>query len=256
MGYIQILGCYSASMTLNKYQSSQVLFHKNQTYLIDCGEATQALLNKHQIKLSSINNIFISHLHGDHYFGLPGIITTMNRKGRTKPLNLFGPRGIKEILTTMFKHGKSWTSFDLKIKEIDKEEDEIYSENHLKVETFKLDHRISCNAFKFTITLTNKVFKYAYCSDTAYNPNIVEKIKNIDLLYHEATFLKQHKLLASKTKHSTSVDAAKIAKEANVKMLLMGHFSTRYKNLENFKIEASEIFQNSHIAEQGQKYNF
>ena len=90
MGYIQILGCYSASMTLNKYQSSQVLFHKNQTYLIDCGEATQALINKHQIKLSSINNIFISHLHGDHYFGLPGLITTMNRKGRTKPLNLFG----------------------------------------------------------------------------------------------------------------------------------------------------------------------
>ena len=91
MGYIQILGCYSASMTLNKYQSSQVLFHKNQTYLIDCGEATQALLNKHQIKLSSINNIFISHLHGDHYFGLPGLITTMNRKGRTKTLNLFAP---------------------------------------------------------------------------------------------------------------------------------------------------------------------
>ena len=105
MGYIQILGCYSASMTLNKHQSSQVLFHNNQTYLIDCGEATQALLNKHQIKLSSINNIFISHLHGDHYFGLPGLITTMNRKGRTKPLNLFGPRGIKEILTTMFKYG-------------------------------------------------------------------------------------------------------------------------------------------------------
>ncbi len=256
MGYIQILGCYSASMTLNKYQSSQVLFYKNQTCLIDCGEATQALLNKYQIKLSSINNIFISHLHGDHYFGLPGLITTMNRKGRIKPLNLFGPRGIKEILTTMFKHGKSWTSFDLIIKEIDKEEDEIYSENHLKVETFKLDHRIACNAFKFTITLNDKIFKYAYCSDTAYNPNIVEKIKNIDLLYHEATFLKQHKLLARKTKHSTSVDAAKIANEANVKMLLMGHFSTRYKNLEYFKVEASEIFQNSHIAEQGKKYNF
>ena len=111
----------------------------------------QIQLRKFKVHFQKISHVFISHLHGDHYFGLPGLITTMNRKGRTKPLNLFGPRGIKEILTTMFKHGKSWTSFDLKIKEIDKEEDEIYSENHLKVETFKLDHRISCNAFKFTI---------------------------------------------------------------------------------------------------------
>ena len=256
MGYIQVLGCFSASMTIDKHQSSQLLYHNNQSYLIDCGESTQALIIKYKIKLSSINNIFISHLHGDHYFGLPGLITTMNRKGRTKPLAVYGPRGLKEILTTMFKYGKSWTKFDLTINEISDEEKIILSENLIEVETFKLNHRISCNAFKFTIKSNSNIFIYAYCSDTAYNPKIIDKIKNIDLLYHEATFLKEHSVLAIKTKHSTSVDAANIAKEANVKMLLMGHFSTRYKNLEKFKTEASYIFNNSHIAMQGIKYNF
>ena len=256
MGYIQVLGCFSASMTVDKHQSSQILYHNNQSYLIDCGESTQALINKYKIKLSSINAIFISHLHGDHYFGLPGLITTMNRKGRTKPLAIYGPRGLKEILTTMFKYGKSWTKFDLIINEISDEEKIIFSENLIEIETFKLNHRISCNAFKFTIKTNSNIFKYAYCSDTAYNPKIIAKIKNIDLLYHEATFLKEHSAVAIKTKHSTSVDAANIAKEANVKMLLMGHFSTRYKNLEKFKTEASNIFNNSHIAIQGNKYNF
>ena len=256
MGYIQILGCFSASMTTEKHQSSQIVYHNNQSYLIDCGESTQALLKKYKIKLSSINNIFISHLHGDHYFGLPGLITTMNRKGRTKPLVIYGPKGLKEILTTMFKYGKSWTKFDLTFNEICDKENIIYSENLIEIETFKLNHRISCNAFKFTIKTNSNTFKYVYCSDTAYYPKIIDKIKNIDLLYHEATFLKEHSAVAIKTKHSTSIDAANIAKAANIKMLLMGHFSTRYKNLEKFKIEASDIFNNSHIAIQGNKYNF
>ena len=153
MEKVTILGCGSALPASGRHPTAQVLEHNGKFLLIDCGEGTQSRLRENKISFDKISHIFISHLHGDHYFGLPGLVTTMNRKGRTKPLNLFGPRGIKEILTTMFKHGKSWTSFDLKIKEIDKEEDEIYSENHLQVETFKLDHRISCNAFKFTITL-------------------------------------------------------------------------------------------------------
>lgn len=256
MGYIQILGCYSASMTVDKNQSSQILYHNNQSCLIDCGEATQALINKYKIKLSSISHVFISHLHGDHYFGLPGLITTMNRKGRKKSLKIHGPKGLKEILTTMFKYGNCWTSFDLVINEIGDDNELLHIDHQLKVETFKLDHRVVCNAFKFTINEQNKIFKYAYCSDTAYNPQIINKLKGIDLLYHEATFLKQHNLLAFKTKHSTSIDAANIAKEANVEMLLMGHFSTRYKNLDRFKTEASSIFHNSHVAVQGHKYNF
>ena len=254
MTYIKILGCFSASMTTNKFQSSQVLFHNNKSYLIDSGEGVQMLLSKYDIKLSSIDYIFISHLHGDHFFGLAGLLTTMNRRGRTKNLTIFCPKGLKEIITLTLKKGKSWTKFDLIFQEYSQSSETLLSNEELSVMSFPINHRIPCKGFRFNIKSSDNHISYAYCSDTMYDEKILKFIDEVDLLYHEATFLEKHKDLALKTKHSTTKDAAKIAAKAKVKKLLIGHFSTRYKDLNQFLLESCSIFDNTVLAEQGKKY--
>ena len=253
---LRILGCYSGSGGYRRYPSSQLLILNNKNYLVDCGEGTQFLLKKYETKLNSIDNIFISHLHGDHYFGLPGLISHYNLKGRTKDLSIYGPIGLKKIISLIMKSSNSWTSYKLNIIELEPKDLTFIDNDKISVSSIKLSHRIPCTGFVFKLKKNNSNISYAYCSDTAYEPSISEKLKNINILYHESTFLEKHVHLAKKTKHSTALQASKIAKAANVNKLILGHFSARYKDLNEFKIEARSNFKNTFLAQEGELFTF
>ena len=299
---ITILGCHSATPRSNYHTTSQLIELKNNLFLVDCGEGTQVRLREEKVKFSRIKNIFISHLHGDHFYGLIGLINTFKLLGRTVDLNIYGPKGIKEIIMLQIKLSNSWTNFKLFFNELSSFKSElIYQDSIVEVTTIPLNHRVYTNGFlfkkkeglrkidfdkvkKFNIPtcdfenlkngkdfidvnnkkiknsnltfMPDKSFSYAFCSDTAFYPKILNQIKNVDLLYHESTFLNEHKELASKTLHSTAEQAAKIASLANVGKLILGHFSTRYKDKQIFIQEAKIQFENVVLAEQGQTYKF
>ena len=297
---LQILGCYAAAPRSTNNPTAQVLEIRNHLFLIDCGEGTQVQLRKHKVKFSRIQHIFISHLHGDHFFGLPGLISTFRLLGRERELHVYGPKGIKEAITLLFKLGNSWTNFPLIFHELESKETElIFDDEKVSVTTIPLDHRIYTNGFLFQekvaerkldikkvakykidklyfseikkgmdITLEDGTFlanadltldppapkSYAYCSDTGYFDAIIPQIKNSDVLYHEATFLESEEQYSHTTKHSTAKQAADIARQAKVGRLILGHFSTRYKNIERFREEASEIFEAVELADDGKVF--
>ncbi|MBC8768729.1 ribonuclease Z [Arenibacter sp. BSSL-BM3] len=297
---LTILGCYAATPRSLNNPTSQVLEIKNHLFLIDCGEGTQVQLRKSKIKFSRINHILISHLHGDHFFGLPGLISTFRLLGRTNELHIYGPQGIKEAITLFLKLGDSWTNYPLIFHELSSTEPEkIYEDKKVTITTIPLDHRIYTNGFLFKEQLAerklniaavakykidkcyfqnikngkdivlenNQVIRnalltfdppapksYAFCSDTAYSEKIIPLIINVDVLYHEATFLESERKLAPKTKHATAKEAAAIAKAANVGMLILGHFSTRYASLELFREEAKTIFPMVELADDGKEF--
>ena len=299
---LHILGCYAATPRTLTNPTSQVLEIKNHMFLIDCGEGTQVQLRKNKIKFSRINHIFISHLHGDHFFGLPGLVSTFRLLGRDKEMHVYGPKGIKEAITLLLKLGDSWTNYPLIFHELTSRESElIFEDDKVLVETIPLNHRVYTNGFLFReklgerkldtqavakykidrayfrnikngkdVVLENgkvilnskltfdppKAKSYAYCSDTAYKPDIVNQIKNVDALYHESTFLDSEAHLSDKTKHATAKEAAGIAKAADVGQLILGHYSTRYKSIDLFKSEAQEIFQNVKLADDGKFFEF
>jgi len=299
---LTILGCYAATPRTLTNPTSQLLEIKNHMFLIDCGEGTQVQLRKHKIKFSRINHIFISHLHGDHFFGLPGLVSTFRLLGREKELHVYGPKGIKEAITLLLKLGDSWTNYNLYFHELTaKESVLVYEDDKVTVETIPLNHRVYTNGYLFkekigqrklnievaekykidklyyqnikngkditldsgkTIPNSELTFSpdvpmsYAFCSDTAYKPDIVPIIKNATVLYHESTFLHNEEELAKKTKHATAKEAAVIAAEARVGTLVLGHYSTRYKSIELFKTEAKEVFGNVRLAEDGKVFEF
>lgn len=298
---LNILGCYSATPRTFTNPTAQVLEIKNHIFLIDCGEGTQVQLRKHKIKFNRIKHIFISHLHGDHFFGLVGLISTFRLLTREADLHIYGPKGIKEVITLQMKLSKSWTNYKLIFHELTSLESQVlFEDDKVQVSTIPLDHRVYTNGFLFkekpgerkldmnavlnedievayyrklkqgfnvenkkgnlvkneTVTFPpEKPKSYAFCSDTAYNEAIVPLIKNIDVIYHESTFLEQHAHLAPKTKHSTAKEAAKIAQLANAGKLILGHYSTRYDNLNMFKTEAKEYFDNVELADDGKVFN-
>ena len=299
---LHILGCYAATPRTMTNPTSQVLDIKNHLFLIDCGEGTQVQLRKNKIKFSRINHIFISHLHGDHFFGLPGMISTFRLLGRDKEMHIYGPKGIKEAITLLLKLGDSWTNYPLKFHELtSKEQQLIYEDDKVTVETIPLNHRVYTNGFLFrekigerklniNVIEKNKVDKayfqniksgkdviledgrtltnaelsidppapksYAFCSDTAYKPDLVPQISDVDVLYHESTFLDSEAHLSGKTKHATAKEAAAIAKAANVGTLILGHYSTRYKSIELFREQAQTVFQNVELADDGRVFEF
>ena len=294
---LTILGCYAATPRTITNPTSQVLEIKNQMFLIDCGEGTQVQLRKHKIKFSRINRIFISHLHGDHFYGLIGLISTFSLLNRENDLHVYGPKGIKEIILLQLKLSNSYTGYNLYFHELEsKESIVVFEDDNVIVHTIPLQHRVYTNGYLFKekntqrklnietidnynidkcyyqkikfggdITLDNgKIISnleltfnpeceksYAFCSDTVYNEDIIPLIKSVDALYHESTFLETESHLAIKTMHSTAREAATIALKANVKKLIMGHYSTRYGNIELFKEEAKTIFNNVILANDG-----
>lgn len=297
---LTILGCHAATPRWDANPTSQVLDVKGHLFLIDCGEGTQIQLRRFKIKFARIKHIFISHLHGDHFFGLVGLISTFRLLGREAELHIYGPKGIKEAVTLQLKLGNSWTNYPLLFHELDSKESQLlYEDDKVTVSTIPLDHRVYTNGFLFQekpgkrtlnikkatelkvemsyfrkikegedgITEDGKVIpndqitfapespkSYAYCSDTAYFPQVVTLIKNTTTLYHESTFLDEHQDLAVKTRHSTAKEAASIALEATVGKLILGHYSGRYPNVEAFRAEAKEIFEAVELAADGKVF--
>ncbi|MBZ9730954.1 ribonuclease Z [Salegentibacter sp. JZCK2] len=299
---LNILGCYAATPRSFTNPTSQVLEMKNELFLIDCGEGTQVQLRRNKIKFSKIKHIFISHLHGDHSYGLVGLISTFRLLNRETELHVYGPKGIKEIITLQLKLSNSWTNYPLYFHELSSKESQIiYEDEKLSVETIPLIHRIYTNGFLFKEKpgdrklLINKAVEYnidvslyrslkkgkdvtsetgelipnelvteapappksyAYCSDTAFNQKMIPQISGATVLYHESTFLEDKAELAFPTKHSTAKEAAQIAKEAGVQKLILGHYSTRYTNINLFREEAATIFSEVDIADDGKVFIF
>lgn len=263
-------------------------------FLIDCGEGTQVQLRKAKARFSKLNHIFISHLHGDHCFGLPGLIASFRLLGRTNALHVYGPKGIKKMLETIFRITETHRGFEVVYHELSGTESElIYEDKRVEVYTIPLDHRIYCNGYLFKEKpkerhlnmveianhkeieicdyqnlrngkdfikengeiISNQLLttdpkasvSYAFCSDTRYKEDIVPIISNVDVLYHESTFLHELKEMADYTGHTTALEAANIAKKAQVKKLILGHFSNRYGDLTVMTDEARDVFPNTFL---------
>lgn len=295
---LTILGCHSATPRKNAFPTSQYLEINNSHFLIDCGEGTQRQMRKYKVGFSKINHIFITHLHGDHFYGLVGLLATFGILNREKELHIYGPKGIKEVTLLQLKISQSHAKYKMIFHELTSKESQlIFEDDKVSVRTIPLNHRVYTNGYLFTEKETSrklnmlnisgypeidkadylnikagrdvvlpsgevvsnleltiapkKPLSFAFCSDTSYKPDIVPIIKDVDLLYHEATFLADREDLAKKTKHATTKQAAEIAKQANAKQLIIGHYSGRYKDISVFKQEAQEIFKNTNLAEPG-----
>ena len=294
---LQILGCHSASPSPDANPTSQVLTMRNHQFMIDCGEGTQVRMRRNKIKFSRIKHIFISHLHGDHFYGLIGFISTQCLLKREAELHIYGPKGIKQIILLQLKLANTYTSYPLYFHELSSDEPEvIFEDEQVTVSTIPLVHRVYTNGFLFQEKLgerklnidvaqqypidpvyynsikqgkdiklndgrvidnekltfpPDKPLAYAFCSDTQFQPKMAEQIADVDLLYHESTFLEEHEDLCEVTKHSTAKQAGIIAQKANAGLLILGHYSSRYKKLERFQQEASEVFESVELAESG-----
>lgn len=297
---ITILGSIGALPAYGRYTTSQLVEVQSRHFLVDCGEGAQMQLMRLQANFHRINHIFISHLHGDHYLGLMGLIFTMHLQRRVNDLHIYSHRGLDEIITTHLRYSRSAPSFKIIFHPLEKGlRDVIYDDDALTVETIPLSHRIRCSGFLFrektkprrvdknklppglliqqiaglkngqdvvneegVVLYTNesltleprKSRSYAYCSDTAFDEGLSSQLKNVDLLYHEATFMTDEESKARDTLHSTAKQAATIAKLADAGKLLLGHFSARYKDLTPVLEEAKLIFNNTELAIEGQEF--
>jgi len=295
---VTILGNNSALPAYDRHPTSQVVTLDQHPFLVDCGEGTQMQLSRYKIRRSRINHIFISHMHGDHYFGLPGLITSMGLLGRETDLHLHAPPSIEPILQAILKAADTTLPYILHFHPL-KGEGMIADEPRFSVEAFRVNHRIECWGFIFRekrsprkinkdaigsyqldsiaferlkmgedvtdakgtpvkneeVTYANTPpLSYAYCADTAFTPAIAEKIKNVTLVYHETTYLKDLEERAQLRFHSTTHQAAKIATLANAHRLLIGHFSSKYEQLDQFLSETVEVFPSAELAVEGVTY--
>ncbi|MEK6493319.1 ribonuclease Z [Myroides odoratimimus] len=285
---LTILGCYAATPRTITNPTSQVLEMAGHMFLIDAGEGTQVQLRRHKLKFQRINHIFISHLHGDHFYGLIGLISTYMLLNRTSDLHIYGPKGIKEVTLLQLRLSNSYSGYKLFFHEqTSKESRVVFEDDKVVVRTIPLDHRVYTNGYLFetkpgdrklrigaiedlgidrcyyqkiksggNITLDDGTVvdnkditydpdpteSYAFCSDTYYSEAIVPIIKDVDVLYHESTFLDSEEHYTERTKHCTAKQAASIAKLANAKTLILGHYSTRYNDITLFKKEAETVF--------------
>src|SRR5690554_674121 len=272
---VTILGSGAAVPTLKRGTTAQLINCQQRSILIDCGEATQLQMRRYKVKFQNIQLVLISHLHGDHVFGLPGLISTMQLLGRKSPMTLIGPKGLKEFLLSQFKLVGLYNGFTLNHR---------IATHRYRIDEKPGNRRLDKEAFDQTGVSTSYINKlisgedivdnngimvrsedvtyspkptksYAFCSDTAYHPPIIEHLKNVDLLYHEATFIDKESERASETFHSTAKQAATIALKANAKRLILGHFSARYKSMENHLEEAQTIFERVFVPEDGEFFN-
>ena len=294
---LTILGSSSALPKPDRFTTAHVLNVHERFFLIDCGEGTQIQLRRFGIPFSRIHHIFISHLHGDHFFGLPGLLSSFNLMGRKKPLTLFGPAELEGILQSIFEHMGEKPGYEIRFISISDKKPGVILENaQVTVETIALNHKKSTCGFVFRETsLPRNIRKeavtelnlgireivqlkegqdvqradgtllrseeltqapqnprsYAFLSDTRYNEEVIPQIKHVDLLYHEATYLHNLQNRALATGHSTALEAGKIARLAEVKQLVIGHFSARYKDANVLLDEARQEFESTILAFDG-----
>jgi ribonuclease Z len=296
---VLILGCSSASPTAERNPSAQLLNIAERHFLIDCGEGTQMQLRRYRAKFQSINHLFISHLHGDHFFGLPGFLSSMHLLGRRQELNIYCPPQLKELIENLLGASETRLSYNINWRFTNNDGlNMVFEDSKVEVFSFPLKHRIYCTGFLFREKkLPRKIDKarleqlnisfadimalkagkdvtsidgrlirnedatfdplpprsYAYCSDTIFDLSLVDYIKDVDLLYHEATFLEDNADRALKTFHTTAMQAAEVAKQARAGQLLLGHYSARYPDLQGFLNEARPVFENCMLALDGKK---
>ena len=296
---VTVLGSQGAIPKVGLFSTSLLLNVCNSNILIDCCEGVQHQLRKYKIKFSKIEIILISHAHGDHYFGLIGLISTLSLLKRDKKLTVFCPLSVFKIIQAHLKYSKMSLSYQLDLKVLNNDSKiNIFNNIHFSIDAFPLKHSIYTNGFlirekekKRKLILKkaldkniNKIYfnkltkrenvindegveinyldvtkegdrpkSFAYCSDTAYFEELTKNIHGVDLLYCETTFLKKDKDKASLTLHSTTIDAATLAKKGKVKQLLIGHFSSRYDDYNDFISEVVTIFKNVVISEEGKK---
>ncbi|MCV9388912.1 ribonuclease Z [Reichenbachiella ulvae] len=298
---VKILGSNASVPAHNRNQTSQLLTMMQVPFLIDCGEGTQLQLKKNKIKAQKIDHIFISHLHGDHYYGLIGLISSLHLYGRQKDLNIYGPPGLKDIIAINLKYSQTNLNYKINLTEWEYGDKQLLFENqNIQIYSFPLNHRIPCSGFLFEekpkkrrinrkllpidlppsriiqlkngedildeegkVKYANKEYTlppapsrtYAFCSDTKYDEAIIPYIQGVDMLYHEATFMEDMKERAAQTHHTTTTEAALIAQKANVGRLLIGHFSTRYKDLQPMLDEAKSVFEKTELALEGHEFS-
>ena len=297
---LTILGSSGALPAYGRFPSSQYLTIQNRHFLIDCGEGAQMQLMKYQIPVHRINHIFISHLHGDHYLGLVGLLFSMHLQKRTADLHLYSQKGLDEIILLHLKYSKSTLNYTIQFHLFEPEQPVILFEDEaLTVETIPLIHKLPCAGFLFRekqkpfridkqkllpdIKLQHIVllktgadvfddnnnllyrnsdftlpptpsYSYAYCSDTAWNEGMITQLQQVTMLYHEATFMEDERDKAIETKHSTTLDAARMAQQTHAGKLLIGHFSARYRELEPVLAEARTVFANTELAIEGNTF--
>ncbi len=288
---VNILGCGSALPTTRHLSTSQVINIREKLFMIDCGEGTQVQLRRSRLKFSRLNHIFISHLHGDHCFGLMGLISTFGMLERTADLHIYCHSELQRLMEPQLEFFCKGMPYDVIFHPINPGERQIiYDDRSVSVETIPLRHRLPTCGFLFRekptpnhirrdmidfhqipIWMMNRIKNgedyvkddgtiipneqltfpsdpprtYAYCSDTVYLPRIAEQIQGVNLLFHESTFVEADKARAKQTLHSTAAQAAQIAKSANAKQLIIGHFSARYETEDQLLKEAQEVFPNT-----------
>ncbi len=295
---VTILGNNSALPACERHPTAQVVSLQEQLFLIDCGEGTQIQLARYKVKRGRINHIFISHLHGDHYFGLIGLITSMGLLGREQDLHVYGPAGLEEIIQLQLRVADTSLPFHLQFHVID-QEGILLDHPKYSVSCFSTQHRIPCFGFivrekkkprkinrdacllhgipavyyerlkngddyerrdgstvaNDLVTFANSpALSYAYSADTIYDPSLATKVAGVTMLYHETTYLKDQEERATLRFHSTTVQAAAIAKSAGVEKLLIGHFSSKYETLDDFLSETCAEFPNTQLALEGATY--
>ncbi len=296
---VTILGINAALPARNRHMTAQFVQVGNTYLLIDCAEGTQYQLNNFGLKAHKIEHLFISHLHADHYLGLPGLLASFSLQNRTKPLHIYAPAALEDFLEVNKKiSGGYELPFPLHFHPHPEEEYVLLLENkHLEVYSLPLEHRVFCRgflvkekqglrklfpeklpeglpfsaynqlkmgadvqfegntiAYKEVTAPPVKPASYAFCSDTSYSENLLQYIKGIDVLYHEATFSDTDETRATETGHSTARQAATLGKKAGAKQVILGHFSIRYANLEHLAKEALQVHPNALLGEEGKTY--
>lgn len=292
-----ILGNSAATPTANRNPTAQLLNIAERFFLIDCGEGTQMQMRKYKARFQSINYVFISHLHGDHFYGLPGFLASMHLLGRKNELTIYGPKELEEIINLIHKHSDTYLNYPVKFVHTQNSTKQLlFEDEKVEVYSFPLRHRIETTGFlfkekplqrnidKYKLEKLNVSFaeihklklgmdaidnngntiknidltmdpppsrSYAFCSDTKFFEELANDIKDVDLLYHESTFLEDKADRAKQTFHSTAKQAADIAVLANAKKLILGHFSARYGNLDEFLNEAKSIYLNTELGIEG-----
>lgn len=298
---LTILGCSSAIPAYGRNPSGQWVVHNQHSFLLDCGEATQLRLQQYRLSIRNLRAVLISHLHGDHVYGLPGLLSTLSINGRTKPLPLVGPPGLAAYLKHTFDHTHTTLKYPLDVRELDPGNPEIYTQpvyesDKLWVYPLPLQHRVPTLGFRFQekprrpklkvqaalaagavkeefhllkqgvdvqradgtllraadfLAPAEPALCYAYCTDTRYHPPLADYIRGADLVYHDATFRQEHAERAEETAHTTALQAARLALDAGIRHLLLGHFSARYKELEPHLEEARAVFPETYLAYDG-----
>lgn len=296
---INILGCGAALPTPRRLSSSQIVNIREKLFMLDCAEGAQMALRRSRLSFSHLQAIFLTHLHGDHVFGLMGLLSTFGLLGRIQDLHIYGPQDLQRVFQPQIDYFCADSPYQIILHEVDSQTPQIiYEDRSVVISTLPLKHRIPCCGYLFRekptprhirrdvidfyqipisqinnikagldwttedgtfipndrlTTPPDPVRSYAYCTDTAYRPQLAEMLKGVTCIYHEGTFTQEHEVLAKKTFHSTAAQAAQIALDAQACRLIIGHFSSRYKSEDVLLHEAQQIFPNTILAEDGMK---